>query len=236
MAKSSKQLQDEIVNDKFLDELGNSSTDFSALNELPGTKQIIILSAANFIEKVKSELQRLGKVSSGNLEDGITSGDLIEDQSGYEIDLGYKSEDSAAKYYDYVNKGVMGYSSGQPNSEYGFKSLKVSRDMVKSLLLWYRKRGNAARKEDQRKKLTATQRKNKSLSRTVKKADSLKSLAYATAVSIKKKGIRKTAFFDNAVQFSFGKGFIDAVSRTVGQDIKVYLRQMNKQINENNNR
>lgn len=236
MAKSSKQLQDEIVNDKFLDELGNSSTDFSALNELPGTKQIIILSAANFIEKVKSELQRLGKVSSGNLEDGITSGDLIEDQGGYEIDLGYKSDDSAAKYYDYVNKGVMGYSSGQPNSEYGFKSLKVSRDMVKSLLLWYRKRGNAARREDQKKKISATQRKNKSLARTVKKADSLKSLAYATAVSIKKKGIRKTAFFDNAVQFSFGKGFIDAVGRTVGQDIKVYLRQINKQINENNNR
>jgi hypothetical protein len=236
MAKSSKQLQDEIVNNKFLDELGNSSTDYASLNELPGTKQIIILSAANFIEKVQSELQRLGKISSGNLEDGITSGDLIEDQNGYEIDLGYKSEDAAAKYYDFVNKGVTGYSSGTPASEYGFKSLRVSRDMVKSLLLWYRKRGNAARKEDQKKKLSQTQRKNKSLAKTVKKADSLKSLAYATAVSIKKKGLPKTAFFDRSVEFSFGKGFVDAVARTVGQDIKVYLRQINKQINETNNR
>jgi len=55
-------------------------------------------------------------------------------------------------------------------------------------------------------------------------------------VSIKKKGLPKTAFFDRSVEFSFGKGFVDAVARTVGQDIKVYLRQINKQINETNNR
>lgn len=236
MAKSAKQLQDELVNQGFLDRLGNDSENYAALNELPTTKQIIILSAANFIEKVKEELQKQGKVSSGNLEDGITSGDLIEDKSGYEIDLGYQDSDYASKYYDYVNKGVQGYSSGKPNSPYGFKSLKVSKTMVKSLLLWYRKRGNAARREDQKKKLSATQRKNKRLFKTISAEQNLKSLAYATAVSIKKKGIRKSGFFDKAVGFSFGKGFVDAVSKTVGQDIKVYLRQINKQINENNNR
>lgn len=236
MAKSAKQLQSELVNDSYLDKLGNDRKEYAELNELPSTKQIIILSAANFIEKVKEELQKQGKVSSGKLEDGITSGDLIEDQGGYEIDLGYRSEDSAAKYYDFVNKGVQGYTSGNPQSPYSFKSLKVSKDMTKSLLLWYRKRGNAARREDQKKKLSATQRKNKRLKKQVDAAASLKSLAYATAVSIKKKGIRKSGFFDKSVEFSFGKGFIDAVSKTVGQDIKVYLRQINKQINENNNR
>lgn len=236
MAKSPKELQDQIVNDSFLDKLGSERTDYADLNQLPGTKQIIILSAASFIEKVKEELQRLGKVSSGNLEDGITSGDLIEDKNGYEIDLGYQETDSAAKYYDYVNKGVKGFNSGNPASPYSFKSLKVSKDMVKSLLLWYRKRGNAARREDQKKNLSATQRKNKSLKKQVDASKSLQSLAYATAVSIKKKGIKKTGFFDNAVEFSFGKGFIDAVSKTVGQDIKVYIRQINKQINESNNR
>lgn len=236
MAKTTKQLQDELVNDSMLDKLGNERTDYAGLNELPSTKQIIILSAANFIEKVKENLQKQGKISSGNLEDGITQGDLIEDRNGMEIDLGYLESDPASKYYDYVNKGVTGYASGKPNSPYGYKSLKVSKSMVKSLMLWYRKRGNAARREDQVKKLSATQRKNKRLKKQVDAAKDLKSLAYATAVSIKKKGIRKSAFFDNAVAFSFGKGFIDAVSRTVGQDIKVYLRQINKQINETNNR
>ncbi len=236
MAKSPKELQDQLVNDGLLNKLGNDRTDYADLNELPSTKQIIILSAASFIEKVKENLQKMGKVSSGNLEDGITSGDLIEDKGGYEIDLGYQESDSAAKYYDFVNKGVKGYSSGNPASPYSFKSLKVSKNMVKSILLWYRKRGNAARREDQKKKLSSTQRKNKSLKKQVDAAKSLQSLAYATAVSIKKKGIKKTGFFDNAVQFSFGKGFIDAVSKTVGQDIKVYLRQINKQINETNNR
>jgi len=236
MAKSAKQLQDELVNDSYLDKLGNERTDYAGLNELPSTKQIIILSAANFIQKVKDELQKQGKISSGNLEDGITSGELIEDENGYEIDLGYRDIDPASKYYDFVNKGVKGYSSGNPNSPYAFKSLKVSKSMVKSLLLWYRKRGNAARREDQKKKLSATQRKNKRLKKQIDAAASLKSLAYATAVSIKKKGIKKSGFFDKSVEFSFGKGFIDAVSKTVGQDIKVYLRQINKQINETNNR
>ena len=237
MAKSAKQIQDEIVNGGFLDRLGNDRTDYADLNQMPSTKQIIILSAASFIEKVKEELQRLGKVSSGNLEDGVTSGDLIEDKGGFEIDLGYKESDSAAKYYDYVNKGVKGVDSGQPSgSPYGFKNLKVSMQMQKSLMLWYRKRGNAARREDQKKKLSATQRTNKRLKKAISAAESAKSLAYATAVSIKRKGIKKTGFFDNAVEFSFGKGFIDAVSKSVGQDIKVYIRQMDKQINENNNR
>ena len=236
MAKSAKQLQEEIVNDSFLDDLASERTEFLDLNQLPSTKQVIILSAANFIQKVQEELQRAGKVSTGGLEDGITSGDLIEDRGGYEIDLGYRDGDAAAKYYDYVNKGVMGFESGQPSSPYGFKSLKVSKSMVKSILLWYRKRGNAARGEDQKKKLSATQRKNKSLKKRVDAAKQLQSLAYATAVNIKKKGIKKTPFFDNAVKFSFGKGFIDAVSKTVGQDIKVYIRQIDKTINQNNNR
>lgn len=236
MAKSAKQLQDELVNQGMLDQLGSDSENYAALNELPTTKQIIILSAASFIEKVKEELQKQGKISTGKLEDGITSGDLLQDKSGYEIDLGYLDSDSASKYYDFVNKGVQGYSSGKPSSPYGFKSLKVSKSMVKSLLLWYRKRGGSARREDQKKKLSATQRKNKRLYKTISAEQNLKSLAYATAVSIKKKGIRKSGFFDKSVEFSFGKGFIDAVSKTVGQDIKVYLRQINKQINENNNR
>ena len=236
MAKSVKQLQDELVNDSFLDKLASERTDFADLNQLPSTKQIIILSAANFIQKVQEELQRLGKVSSGNLEDGITSGDLIEDSGGFEIDLGYQESDAAAKYFDYVNKGVAGYESGQPSSPYSFKSLKVSKAMVKSLLQWYRKRGNAARNEDQKKGLSATQRKNKSLKRRVDKAKQLQSLAYATAVNIKKKGIKKTGFFDRSVEFSFGKGFIDAVAKTVGQDIKVYIRQIDKTINQSNNR
>lgn len=236
MAKSTRQIQNELVNDGFLDKLGQSNEDYAGLNELPTTKQLIILSAASFIDKVKENLRKQGKVVTGNLEDGITEGDLIEDKGGYEIDLGYKTTDPAAKYYDYVNKGVQGYSSGKPNSPYGFKSLKVSKDFAKSILQWYRKRGNAARREDQVKKLSAQQRKNKRLKKQVDAAASLKSLAYATAVSIKKKGIRKSGFFDDATSFAFGKGFIDAVSKTVGQDIKVYLRQINKQINEKNNR
>lgn len=236
MAKSAKNLQNEIVNNGFLDKLGNDRTNYADLNELPSTKQIIILSSVSFIQKVKEELQRLGKVSSGNLEDGITSGELLEGRGGYEIDLGYQNNDPASKYYDFVNKGVRGVESGRPNSPYGFKNLKVSMQMQKSIMLWLRKRGNAARREDQTKNLSATQKKNKRLFKAISAADSAKSLAMAVAIGIKKKGIAKSKFFDNAIDFSFGKGFIDAISKTVGQDIKIYIRQTNKQINETNNK
>lgn len=188
MAKSTRQLQDEIVNDGFLDDLGNDSTDYAGMGEFPSVEQFMIKSAAAFVLNIKEILNRQAKINSGNLEDGISSGSLNKTGAGYQISIGWDSSDPASKYFDFVNKGVKGVVSGNPSSSpYAFRNLKVSMKMQKSILLWYRKRGNTARNEDQKKKLSSTQRKNRSLKRKIDAASNLKSMAYATAVNIKRK-------------------------------------------------
>jgi hypothetical protein len=57
-----------------------------------------------------------------------------------------------------------------------------------------------------------------------------KSLAYVVARSIKKKGLKKTGFFDSAVDSFFGNDFTTAVSKIIGQDVRILIRQ-----NGNNN-
>ena len=233
MAKSTKQLQDEIVNDGFLDDLGNDSTDYAELGQFPSVEQFMIRSAAAFVLNIKEILNRQAKINSGNLEDGISSGSLNKTDNGYEISIGWDSSDPASKYYDFVNKGVKGVVSGNPSSSpYAFRNLKVSRNMQKSILLWYRKRGNAARNEDQKKRLSATQRKNRSIKKQVDAATKLKSLAYATAVNIKKKGLKRSGFFDDTINSVFGQTFLDALSKVVGQDVRIAIRQANNKINE----
>lgn len=233
MAKSIRQLQDEIVNDGFLDDLGNDSTDYAGLGEFPSVEQFMIRSAAAFVLNIKEILNRQAKINSGNLEDGISSGELNKSGDGYSISIGWDRSDPASKYFDFVNKGVKGVVSGNPSSSpYAFRNLKVSMKMQKSILLWYRKRGNAARNEDQKTKLSATQRKNRSIKKQVDAATRLKSMAYATAVNIKKKGIRRSGFFDDTINSVFGQSFLDALSKVVGQDVRIAIRQANNNINE----
>jgi hypothetical protein len=64
-------------------------------------------------------------------------------------------------------------------------------------------------------------------------ATRLKSMAYATAVNIKKKGIKRSGFFDDTINSVFGQSFLDALSKVVGQDVKIAIRQANNKLNEN---
>jgi hypothetical protein len=243
MAKTTKQLQAELVNDGFLDKLGNDPTDFASVGELPTVERFMIKSAALFIQNIKDELNRKGKVASGGIEDGISEGALTKDSNGYEITIGWDKSDPASKYYDFVNKGVSGFEKGEPGSPYSFKKklnkkggILIGAAMQKSLLRWYQLRGTMGSREDQRntKKnpLSAGQRKNKSLAKVKSADEKMKSIVYATAVNIKKKGIRRTGFFDNTINSTFGQSFLESLSKVVGQDVKVIIRQANNNLND----
>ncbi len=52
---------------------------------------------------------------------------------------------------------------------------------------------------------------------------SKKSLAYATAISIKRKGLKTTGFFDKAIQQSFGKEFTNQLGKAIGRDIQLLV-------------
>ena len=226
MPKSINQLQAELLSSGTLDKLGASQQDFASLGTLPVLEQYLILAAANFIQKVKDNIEVLGISDTGSLSDDIAQGDLIKQPNGYSISLGYPRGSKAAKYYDFVNKGVRGVKSGTPNSPYAFKNIGVGRAMLQNIKSWVDR--NGIRRNDVA--ITRRQATRQSLSNMVSEASRSKNLAYAVAVNIKKRGLRKTGFFDSAVDSYFGRDFAVSVSKIIGQDIKVLIRQ-----NGNNN-
>lgn len=217
MAKSIKQLQAELLNEGLLNRLGAQKED---LSRLPLIEQLMIQAAANFIIKVKENIETLGISDTGALSDDISQGELTKQGGTYSISLGYPQGSKAAKYYDFVNKGVKGVKSGAPNSPYAFKNLGVSRKFQENIFSWVKRnnvKGDVA--------ITRRQAKRQSLSKMVDQAKNQKSLAYAIAVGIKKKGLRKTGYFDNAVNTIFGDDFATAVGKILGQDLRIIIRQ-----------
>lgn len=217
MAKSIRQLQAELLDEGLLNRLGAQKED---LTKLPLMEQLLIQSAANFIIKVQENINALGISDTGALSDDISEGELTKQGGKYSIEVGYPSNSKAAKYYDFVNKGVKGIKSGTPNSPYSFKTLGVSSAMQNNILSWVKRnniRGDVA--------ITKRQAKRQSLSTMVSQASNQKSLAYAIAKGIKKKGLKKTGYFDNAVSSIFGGDFTTAVSKILGQDIRILIRQ-----------
>ena len=218
MAKSISQLQRELVNSGALNQLGSSRKNYLETNELPTLEKFLIESAANFILKVKENIEALGISDTGALSDDLSEGQLEKSSNGYSITMGYPSNSKAAKYYDFVNKGVKGVKSGTPNSPYAFKNIGVGRAMLSNIYSWVNR--NGLRGNDVA--ITKRQAKRQSLSKMVSEASKKKSLAYAIAVNIKKRGLKQTRFFDNAVE-SYFSNFSTEVAKVIGQDVKVLL-------------
>ena len=224
MAKSISQLQKELVNSGALAQLGSSRKNFLQAEELPTLERFLILSAANFILKVKENIEALGISDTGALSDDLAEGQLEKSNQGYSITMGYPTNSKAAKYYDFVNKGVKGVKTGTPNSPYAFKNIGVSRAMLKNIYSWVNR--NGLRGNDVA--ITKRQAKRQSLSKMVSEATKKKSLAYAIAVNIKKRGLKQTRFFDNAVD-SYFSNFGVEVAKVIGQDVKVLIYGNNNQ-------
>ncbi len=234
MPKSTKQLQDDVLG--FLDNIGANQDEFKrATSGYKGLEYFLILSATNFILKVQDNLNKQGKIDTGNLSKELEQSAVVTDGNNLSIKIGYPSESDAAKYYDYVNKGVKGYVSNQPNSPYTFKKARPlpSKGMVLNIAKWLRRNASFGRREDSKAIITQGQRKRKSLSKMVDENKRFKSLAFAVAKSIKMKGIKKSGYFDDAVQTYFGADFSKRVSKIVGREIVINVKAI--QPNGNNN-
>ena len=224
MAKSNKQIEAEVL--AFLDTIGESAEGFREAKNLRGLEKLIGLAVGNFIQRVQENLIKANKVDTGALSRDITQGDLITTGNGYEIEVGYPAGSEAAKYYDFVNKGVKGVRSGQPaDTPYSFKNDKPGMNMQLAIAKWYRRNASFGRKETQKQNLSGLQKKRKKLLKMADEATRLRSLAYATSVNIKRRGLKKTGFFDKAVEASFGKDFSRLVAVVSGREIAVTIRK-----------
>ncbi len=242
MAKSTKQIQDEIAaNEALIEQLSKLEANITRKNEtdkfqeegfaaLPITERTILAYATEFIKKVRENLDALNKIDTGGLDRDIQKGELIKQSGTYTIEIGYPKTSKAAGYYDYVNKGVKGKDSQLPNSPYKFQTRTPSLKgpMVLAIQKWMKRNGILGRK--QQYSVTALEKKRKSIS----ELDSSRTGAWLIARKIKRQGLPKTGFFDNAVEQYFGTDFGASIAKSVGSDIRVSVRQVNSLINDKN--
>lgn len=225
MAKSLKQVQDELLTSGYLDTLADDPVDPGSTPTNTAVSDLIIKLAGEFVIAVQENLDRLGKVSTGGLTDGVSAGDLVQSGSTYTLEIGYDKNDPSAKYWDFVNKGVRGIRSGQPaSSPYQFRKLSAPPVMVEAIKGWLRVNGIAARNEDQREDLSRLQQKRRNIAA---EQDPQGDFAYAIALAIKRRGLPYTGYFDQAVNAYFGKTFAQAVAKAASFDVRVAVRKFN---------
>lgn len=222
MARSIAEVQAELLSEGTLDRIGSAKVPSDAI---PVIEELIIRAAAEFVLAVRENLDNAGKVDRGGLTDGVAAGELRKSGSTLSIEIGYDPTDPASLYWDFVNKGVRGIKSGEPStSPYRFRKLSAPPVMVNALEGWVKRNNIAARNEDQRRDLSALQIKRE----TVKSyGDPTRSLAYAIALGIKRRGLPYTGFWDKAVKEYLGKKFAQAVAKAGAADIRLQVRKFN---------
>jgi hypothetical protein len=222
-----------VINDAIIASQAANQEDYQKLGQLPFVERTIIRFASIFIKRVQDNLIKANRVDTGTLSTDITEGELIKQGSSYSLDIGYPASSAGAKYYDFVNKGVKGFKSGQPNSPYRFRSAYPSMNgpMVNAIQKWVKRNALSSRREDQRFNLSGLQKKRKS----VAQLNTGRTTAYLIARKIKQRGLPKTGFFDNAVDEVFNQQFYDKMGKAIGADLIVYIKQANTLINEEKN-
>lgn len=223
---------DVIIDDAAIASQASNPQDYLKLNQLPFVERTMIRYASIFIKRVQDNLKKANKVDTGTLSTDITEGALLKDGSTYSLDIGYPKGSAGEKYYDYVNKGVKGFISGQPNSPYIFHSAypKMNGPMVTAIQKWVKRNALASRKETQKFNLSGLQRKRKS----VAELNTGRTTAYLIARKIKQRGLPKTGFFDNAIDEVFNNDFYTKMSKAIGADVRVYINQANSLLNKEN--
>jgi hypothetical protein len=221
-----------VITDAIIASQAANKEDYQKLGQLPFVERTIIRFASIFIKRVQDNLIKANRVDTGTLSTDITEGELIKQGSSYSLDIGYPKSSEGAKYYDFVNKGVKGFKSGQPNSPYRFRSAYPSMNgpMVNAIQKWVKRNALSSRREDQRFNLSGLQKKRKS----VAQLNTGRTTAYLIARKIKQRGLPKTGFFDNAVDEVFNQQFYDKMGKAIGADLIVYIKQANTLINEEN--
>lgn len=219
MAKSNKDILAETL--AYLDTLTPGKGEYE-LATTKGTEKYLLGVIDSFLNKAKENIRKNNLISSGNLESQLTF-DVITDGLKFEISIGYPEDSEAAKYYDYVNKGVKGYKSGTPNSEYTFNSPYPNRKMAANIFSWIN-RNRIKDKYEANVNKTKLGKKRAALTKMVNEAKNKRRLAYAISTNIKKNGIKRTLFFDNAKEFAFGKNFVNGLAKIYGKEVSLVIK------------
>jgi hypothetical protein len=186
--------------------------------------------AEEWNKEVKLNLTKSKAIASGGLYD-VSVPIVRQTPSGYVVEFGYPINSKAAKYYDYVNKGVKGTQNKKSNSGvYSFKSPYPNRRMAASIYSWL----NSARKSvrNVQQATTPLEKKRTKLKKMLTEAENKRRLAYAISTKIKRDGLRATYYVDKAMKSVFNADFRAAVGDALDTEITIQIRAINGSSNK----
>lgn len=214
--------QIEALRDSFIQSRGSGSFGKVKDGDLPILEETLSKYGQAFNDALIKILDDENITSSGRLAEPAI-GIINKFGTGYQLSLGYEPGSEQDKYFRFVNKGVKGTSNTKADSKtpYSFKtsSKAVPISSIEKWLSYNKLKSVAVKKYTK-------------LGVESKAIQGKKSLAFAIAKSIHKKGIRSTHYFDRAVAQIFNKQFIENIAVAIGGDVLIQIKQTE---NGNNN-
>lgn len=174
---------------------------------------VLIEMAGYLVATAQENLVAADRVESGGLSESLK---IVNPQviNGTVM----KVEVEANDYYKFVDGGVRGTRSG--SGVFAFKNEFVSKKMMIAIRKWLIREGIKGRTDNKYRGISNREDFRKSITETSQ------SVAYAIARSIKKKGLKQTNFFANAVtdteqkvEQEMSKGFEIDIIRTLPNKI-----------------
>jgi hypothetical protein len=171
----------------FLGTLGTSDRGDSV--KLNNTVKAMVQLAGFLIEEATNNLEKKGNIATGNTASSmkIVNLDLKAPKMSLDVEI--------LSTYKFLDQGVKGVEGG--SGKFSFKNKFVGRKMLLAIERWLRIRGKGGKIKY--KAVSKNEAKNKSINK-MNESKKKKALAWAVAKSIKKKGIKRTLFFANAIK------------------------------------
>jgi len=205
MAKSIGQMQ--ASNMRFLDGVNEDISDYSSQSFETELEKFFAIKGQSFQLVIAEMIRKKMLTASGELESNI-SFDVYEKGAGMEVRM--------LDYYDFVNKGVKGVKSSRnaPNSPYKYKNYGMSLEGRQNIKK-YIESGKAKIETVQNDKARGIGLESKGVSLIDAKVNTLVYL-------IKKYGIKKTNYFDDAIKIVM-KDFNKQIAQTMGRTISIEI-------------
>jgi len=186
---------------KTLDYLGNiGGTDRGDSLRLSKSAQSLLKLAGLLIETASDNLEASKHVSTGNTISSmkVVNADLKAPVMSVDIQI--------LKTYKFIDQGVKGTRGGA--GKYAFKNEWAGKKMRAAIEKWLRTRSKRAKTYPSKYRPYSTktqgkggiEQKDVGIKKKVDAAKSMKSLAWAVSVAIKRKGIPRTLFFTKAIK------------------------------------
>lgn len=201
----------------ILELVGSSKDGFEVVVELNSTTALLNKAADQFINKA---IQRINLKKAGDTQ--AMQDIQIISASENEIEIGYSRSNPAREYWMYQNYGVKGLDSGQPAlSPYKFEKYTVGGEFLEKLIAWYTRHKSYIKNEDQKTRLTSSQKRKKTLGSVAE--NKIKGIAYVTGKKIKREGLKAIGFREFALEKSFNDEFYKNLSKALGKDIIIHI-------------